>query len=76
MLAKSANIWLLGQHVADMLATFPAKQIPTGSDSNNNNQAGDCTELLVSGPLCHARKNLWMLPYHQAEINLTDGSGL
>jgi hypothetical protein len=25
MLAKSADIWLLGQHVANMLATFPAK---------------------------------------------------
>ena len=25
MSAKSANIWLSGQHVADMLPTFPAK---------------------------------------------------
>ncbi len=25
MLAKSANIWLSGQHVAKMLLTFPAK---------------------------------------------------
>ena len=25
VLAKSADIWLLGQHVADMSATFPAK---------------------------------------------------
>jgi hypothetical protein len=29
MLAKSANIWMSGQHVADMLLTFPAKRIPT-----------------------------------------------
>jgi hypothetical protein len=27
VLAKSANIWLLGQHVADMSATFPAKSM-------------------------------------------------
>jgi hypothetical protein len=26
MLAKSADIWLSGRHVADMLATFPAKK--------------------------------------------------
>jgi hypothetical protein len=25
MLAKSADIWMLGRHVADMLPTFPAK---------------------------------------------------
>ena len=30
MSAKCANIWLSGQHVADMLATMPAEESPTG----------------------------------------------
>jgi len=39
--AKSADFWLLGRHVADMSATFPAKNNGNGRHDNGKGQHGD-----------------------------------
>ncbi len=45
MLAKSANIWLSGRHVADMLATFPAKLL--GWHGEVNSGIGFAADVLL-----------------------------
>ena len=48
MLAKSANIWLLGRHVANMLPTFPAKSDVQEAQSIVSSVVGE--ECLLISP--------------------------
>ena len=47
MSAKSADIWLLGQHVADMLLTFPAKEGEMEGEVEGEEGEEDCWTVLV-----------------------------
>ncbi len=48
MLAKSANIWLSGRHVADMLATFPAKVCVGGGSDDCGSGDSSCGVMLAA----------------------------
>ncbi len=47
MLAKSADIWLSGQHVADMLPRFPAKEGEMEGEVEGEEGEEDCWAVLV-----------------------------
>ncbi len=47
MSAKSANIWLSGQHVANMLPTFPAKEGEMEGEVEGEEGEEDCCAVLV-----------------------------
>jgi hypothetical protein len=47
MSAESANIWLSGQHVADMLPTFPAKEGEMEGEVEGEEGEEDCWAVLV-----------------------------
>jgi hypothetical protein len=44
VLAKSANIWLLGRHVANMLATFSAKKVNQAFEADDTDKADKANE--------------------------------
>jgi hypothetical protein len=47
MSAKSANVWLSGRHVADMLPTFPAKEGEMEGEVEGEEGEEDCWAVLV-----------------------------
>ncbi len=47
MSAKSAHIWLLGQHVTNMLPTFPAKEGEMEGEVEGEEGEEDCWAVLV-----------------------------
>jgi hypothetical protein len=47
MSAKSADIWLSGQHVADILPTFPAKEGEMEGEVEGEDREEDCWAVLV-----------------------------
>ena len=49
---------------------------PSGLDCHTDNQMGDHTRLLVTGPVRHVEENIWLLPYHQAVFHTSYGGGL
>ena len=66
MLAKSANIWLLRRHVADMLATFPAKPpITLPADYTTND---DDAPLTAPNPKNPAKKTFSTMSQKEREI--------